>query len=76
MKVAELTEGWMAEKAPGTRRYHYIVDTMALCRGLGFYRGRLMEDRGLEAPTRLDCRECHRRLRKRTPATHPPSIRS
>lgn len=57
-------EGWQDEKATTHKRYHYIVDTMSLCRKLGFYMGALMPakpaPRGAE-----DCAECHRRLHER-----------
>ena len=59
------TEGWMAEKPSHVRRYHYIVDTMALCRGYGFYRGDLTPDTLIQTPGSKDCRACFKALQRR-----------
>lgn len=56
------TEGWQAERGQGTRVYHYIRNTMALCRGLGFYRGDLAPDAN-GPKNNEDCAKCFRILR-------------
>jgi hypothetical protein len=39
-----VVEGW---GMPGTaRKFHYFVDSMALCRRWGFFQGYLQEDEG------------------------------
>ena len=63
--VVSPVEGWMAEKLLHVRRYHYIVDTMALCRGYGFYRGELTPDTLSRTPGREDCRACFKMLQRR-----------
>ena len=61
------TEGWMGEKRPDQKRYHYIVDTRSLCGRLGFYFGELVSaSMGLgEKSQHLDCAECFKRLKRR-----------
>lgn len=66
----EAREGWMAEKSVEHKRYHYIVETMALCRKLGFYTGELMPANPSAPKGREDCAECYKRLRTRSAA--PP----
>jgi len=51
-------EGWQAEKHPHQRRYHYIRDTMALCRKLAFYTGDLMPFKPGVPKSSEDCAEC------------------
>jgi len=56
-------EGWMAEKPSNTRRYHYVRNTLALCRGYGFYFGELTPDDGKSPRGREDCAACFKKLR-------------
>lgn len=55
------TEGWMAEKRWDTKRYHYIRDTVALCR-VAFYRGELVPQPGDAPKGSEDCAACYRHL--------------
>ena len=58
--------GWMAERNPSTRVYHYIDgEGMAICRGLGFYRGDLIPDIPSAPRGNEDCAKCFRKLRAR-----------
>lgn len=61
--MLDTKEGWQAEGAYGTRVYHYIRETMALCRGLGFYRGDLVPDVPTAPRGNHDCAKCFRILR-------------
>lgn len=65
---AEPTEGWMGEKRQETRRYHYIVDGLPLCKRLGFYAGELQAYDPESGQRRDDCTECYRRQQKRAAA--------
>lgn len=60
--MLETKEGWMSERGPGTRVYHYIRDTFALCRGLGFYTGDLVPATPNTPRGNEDCARCHRLL--------------
>ena len=62
-----MTEGWMAEKPVQIRRYHYVVDSMALCHEYGFYSGELQAvAEGFPLVRgRDDCATCFRRLKAR-----------
>lgn len=60
--MLDATEGWMAARGFGTRRYHYIRDTLALCRGLGFYRGDLVPHVTGNPRGNEDCAKCHRKI--------------
>ena len=61
----DAAEGWMAEKPPQMRVYHYIEGARSLCRKYGFYQGELMRDAGKVVRGREDCAECFKRLRRR-----------
>lgn len=61
---AKPKEGWGVIR-PGDRKAHYYVDTMALCRRVGFYQGPLEADNG---PSRDDHKECRRLLTRRQAA--------
>ena len=65
--MLDVKEGWQADAHIGQRVFHYIRDTMALCRGLGFYTGDLIPDTGAPRDAQ-DCAKCFRILRgqKRT----------
>lgn len=52
----------MADRGPGTRVYHYIRDAMALCRGLGLYRGDLVPHAPGSPKGSKDCAKCFRIL--------------
>ena len=58
-------EGWMAEKPQHTRRYHYILDTRALCGRYGFYQADLMPSPPNATRGPEDCAECFKRLQRR-----------
>ncbi|MFI5300226.1 MAG: hypothetical protein ACHREM_19225 [Polyangiales bacterium] len=78
--MSDIKEGWQAEKHDAQRVYHYIHDTMSLCRKLGFYTGDLMPWTG-NAKGREDCAECYRRAMARhdkmktPPSSHTESRR-
>lgn len=57
-------EGWMAQRGPGTKVYHYIREQFALCRGLGFYRGDLVPATPDTPKGNQDCAKCYRLLTK------------
>jgi len=61
------TEGWQAERHPSQRVNHYIRDTFALCRKLGFYRGDLVPDDPSKRH-REDCKQCIRKLDRKPKA--------
>ena len=61
--MLDVKEGWQAEKYTTMRVYHYIRDMMALCRGLGFYRGDLVPDVASAPRGNEDCAKCYRLLR-------------
>lgn len=65
--MATEREGWMVFKPYHVKRYHYIVDTRALCGGYGFYRSELAPDKGAVERGSEDCAECFKRLRRRAP---------
>lgn len=60
MVTSEMKEGWGFPA--NSRKAHYFVDMMALCRKYGFYRGTL-EQGNDESPD--NCAECKRLLSKR-----------
>jgi hypothetical protein len=54
-------EGWQAYKSQATRRYHFInSDTMALCRGLGFYMDAVTTHRKGQPRGSEDCAKCYK----------------
>lgn len=60
--MLDTKEGWQAEKHSHLKVYHFIRDTMALCRGFGFYTGDLVPDTGAPRGNE-DCAKCYRLLR-------------
>lgn len=58
--MLDATEGWAAQKRLSTPRYHYIRDTMALCRGIGFYHGDLVPHVTGSPRGHEDCAKCYR----------------
>lgn len=62
--MLDTKEGWQADKRDGQRVFHFISDTFALCRSLGFYTGDLVPDVGGPRDND-DCAKCYRILRKR-----------
>lgn len=56
--------GWQADRHPTQRVYHYIYETMALCRGLGFYTGDLVPHIAGNPRGNEDCAKCYRLLTK------------
>lgn len=60
MSNTEQTEGWGFPTL--SRKAHYFVDTMSLCRKYGFYRGPL-EQGNDDSPD--NCAVCMKRLAKR-----------
>lgn len=65
MSVKPMTgakEGWQAMRHGG-RVYHYIRESMALCRGLGFYTADLVPDVPNAPRDNEDCAACFRLLR-------------
>lgn len=61
--MLDTKEGWQAEKHSNLRVYHFIRDTMALCRGFGFYTGDLVPDIPTAPQGDDDCAKCFRLLR-------------
>lgn len=62
--MLDTKSGWQAYKNDGTRVYHFIRDTFALCRGLGFYTGDLIPDVPGAPRDSIDCAKCFRILRR------------
>lgn len=60
----EPTEGWQNEKRYDLRKYHYIRNTEALCRGLMFYRGELAPGGLTPSTSKEDCAPCKRLVDK------------
>jgi hypothetical protein len=56
-----LKEGWQDQTAG--RVFHYIRETMALCRGYGFYTGELVPDVENRPRDNAECAKCFRLLR-------------
>lgn len=61
--LLDTKEGWQAEMTPGARSFHFIRETMALCRKVGFYRGDLVPDVPTSPKGNDDCTKCFRILR-------------
>lgn len=61
--MLDTKEGWQAQKRDGLRVYHFIRETMALCRGFGFYTGDLVPDVASAPRGNEDCAKCFRLLR-------------
>lgn len=57
-------EGWQAEKRYDQRKYHYIRNTEALCRGLMFYRGELVDGGLTISESKDDCAPCKKAVAK------------
>ena len=62
--MLDVKEGWQANALFPQRVYHYIRDTMALCRRLGFYQGALVPQPGDTPKGDTDCAQCYRLLMK------------
>ncbi len=60
VEVAELKEGWGFPA--GSRKAHYFVDSMSLCRRWGFYYGSLEQDND-NSPD--NCPSCMKALAKK-----------
>ena len=61
--MLDTKEGWQAEKHSNLRVYHFIRETVALCRGLMFYTGDLVPDIPTAPRGDEDCAKCFRLLR-------------
>lgn len=60
----ETTEGWQGERRWDQRKYHYIRNTEALCRGLMFYRGELVAGGLTASDSKEDCAPCKKLVAK------------
>lgn len=61
--MLDTKQGWQSQHGGGARVYHFIRDTFALCRGLGFYTGDLVPDVPSAPRGNEDCAKCFRLLR-------------
>lgn len=62
---AKVEEGWMADRPPSSRVFHYIVESMSLCGRYGFYSGELTPFKSGDPKGSEDCAACYKKAVKR-----------